>query len=156
MGVDPLSFVQSLDLDDLTPPFRPVSAIVAGDLELRPVQKYYYTEARVPCYEFQMLVDGEDAGTFQVRIETDFENVRDVGNVGIEVKRRYHGRDLPWRATDALLPLFREHGIETILITCDAGKDAIRRACEHLSASYLDTIETHAAGVQRDRFVLDL
>ena len=156
MGVNPLALVERLDLDDLTPPFRSVSPIVNENLELRPVQKYYFSEARVPCYEFVMLVDGEEAGTFHVRIESEFEKVREVGNVGIEVKRKFHGRGLPWKATQALLPFFREHGTESILITCDTGKGAIRKACEQLSASYVDTIETCAGGVQRDRFVLDL
>lgn len=141
--------INRLGLENETPPFRQASSIKAGVLELRPADKYYYSEAQVPCYEFSMFVDGEDAGTFWVRIEPEFEKVREIGNVGIEVVRKFHGRNLPAQATEALLPFFREHGIHSILITFDSGKRAIQKACEKLSARYLDTIDATERAILR-------
>ena len=102
-----------------------------------------------------MYVDGEEAGKFSVRVEREFENLRDVGNVGIEVARKFHGRDLPSRATEAILPFLREHGIRSILITADSRKAAIQRACQQLSARYLDTIDVDEPARRVDRYILD-
>ena len=109
--------IKRLGLENQTPPFRKASSIRSGALELRPVDKYYYSESQILCYEFSMFVDGEEAGTFWVRIQPEFEKVRDIGNVGIEVARKFHGRNAPAQATEALLPFFRERGIHSILIT---------------------------------------
>jgi predicted acetyltransferase len=155
MGIHPLRIIERLGVGDLTPPFKRVPLIRGEDLELRLVDKYLYSEARVPCYEFSISVGGKEAGTFHVRIETDFEKVREVGNVGAEVKRKFHGHDLPARATRAVLPLLRKHGVRSILITQDKGKRATRRACDHLGASYKDTIDVPELGIQRERFTLD-
>ena len=145
----------SLGVNDLSPPFRRVSEIRGGDLKLCLTDKCYYSEARVPCYEFAMRVGDEDAGTYSVLIETDFEKVREAGNVAIEARRKFYGHDLPLRATKAVLPFLRKHGMRSILITCDAGKRAVRNTCEQLGARYLDTIETSTPGTKKDRFVLD-
>src|SRR5712692_5058717 len=122
--------VASLGVGDSTPPFRQVSAIADEDLELRLLDKCYYSEARVPCYEFLMFHNGQEAGKFTARIESNFENVREVGNVGIEANRKFYGYNLAYRATKALLPFFKEHGLNSILITYDEGKRSIRDACD--------------------------
>jgi predicted acetyltransferase len=155
MGLHPLRVIEKLGVGDLTPPFKRVSVIRGEDLELRLVDKYLHSEARVPCYEFVLSVGGKEAGTFHVRIESDFEKVRDVGNVGAEINRKFHGQDLPARATRAVLPFFRKHGIRSILITQDKGKRATRRACGQLGARYKDTIDVPELGIQRERFTLD-
>jgi predicted acetyltransferase len=155
MAMNYRNITARLGVDELSPPFKDVSVISGEGLQLRLVDKYYYSDAQVPCYEFLMVVDGQEAGTFCVRIETDFEKVREVGNVGIEANRRFYGHDLPSRATSALLPFFKEHGIHSILITGRKGKGAISRACEQLTARYLDTIDSSELGVEMERFVLD-
>ena len=149
------NMIARLGVDDLTPPFRRVSVIRDEDLELRLADKYLHSEARVPCYQFSMFVGGEEAGTFHVRIAEDFEEVREVGNVGIEANRKFYGHDLPTRATKAVLPLFRKHGIRSILITQDKGKRAIRRSCDQLGACHKDVIDVPDLGIQRERFTLD-
>jgi predicted acetyltransferase len=157
MGMDKPgpSVIVRLGVDDLTPPFKRVSVIRGEGVELRLVDKFLLSGARVPCYEFSIFVDGNEAGIFHVRIERDFEKVREVGNVGIETRRKFYGHDLPTRATKAAFPFFRKHGIHSILITHDKGKRAIRRSCDQLGASHKDTIDVPELGIQRERFILD-
>ena len=155
MGIQPWRAGERLGAADLTPPFKNVSVIRDGELELRLADKYFSAESRVPCYEFSISVGGEEVGTYHVRVENDFEKVRQVGNVGIEINRKFPGEDLPARATTAILPLLREHGVNSILITQDKGKRATRRACELLGARYKDTIDLPELGIERERFTLD-
>ena len=142
--------------DAMGPSYKTLSVITAGDLELRPADSYFYSESRIPCYEFLIFVGGEEAGTYYGLIEGDLEKVRESGNVGVEINEPFRGRDLPAKATRAMIPFFREQGLDTILITTDKGNLAIHKACEHLSASYLDTIDSQPPGKQIDRFLLKI
>lgn len=155
MGSPDLDIIERLGVSDLTPPFKRVSVIRGEDLELRLVDKYYHSKARVPGYEFSIFVGGEEAGTFHVRIESDFEKVREAGNLGVEIKRKFHGQELPARATRAVLPFLGEHGMCSILITHDKGKRATRRACDQLTARHKDTIDVPRRGIRMERYVLD-
>ena len=76
--------------------------------------------------------------------------------MGIEVRRKFYGSELPFKATRALLPFLRKSGLRKILITFPKGKRSIRKVCEQLGGAYLDTIESSTTDRQLDRFTLDL
>jgi hypothetical protein len=146
----------SLGADSLTPPFKPVSTIPGEGLELKLTDKFLYSNERIPGYEFLILVGGEEAGKFTALIEGDVEKVRDEGNVGIEINRKFYGRDLPASVVKALSPFFQEHGLTSILITCDKDSGAIHKACERLGAQYLDTVDAVEPSTQKERYILKL
>lgn len=145
-----------LGMYELSYPFIHVPLITGEGFELRLADKYYFSDHKVPCYEYFIYIDGIHAGVINVRIEKDFEKVREVGNIGIEIISEFFGQDLPAKATKSVLSLLGENGINSILITCDKGKKAIHEACKQLSARYLDTIATSTEDIQKDRFILDI
>jgi len=147
--------MERLGMYELAAPFMHVPLINGDGIELRLSDKYYYSGEKVPCYEYFIFVDGTKAGILDVRIESDFVKIREVGNIGVEVNFEYGGKSLPSRATKAVLSFIREHGMNKILITCDKGSKAINKACEELMAQYLDTIQT-LDGEEKDRFVFNL
>lgn len=144
-----------LGMYELAPPFKHIPLIKGDGLELRLSDKCYYTEQNIPCYEYYIYVDGNKVGVITILIEDNFENIREVGNIGVEIVREFHGHQLPDKATRAAFSLLRDHGISSILITCDKDKKAIAEACKQLSANYLDTITT-TDGVDKDRYILNL
>lgn len=147
-----VSLKENLEVDEVTPPFIAVGELSGEGLNLRLTQKYYYSSARVPGYDFKLLVDGEDVGTVSALIAKNHDLVREVGNIGVEIKRKFHEKNLPLNATKVLLPFFQGHGMLSILITCDKGNAAVRKACEELTAGYLDTIDTAQGNLKKDRF----
>jgi predicted acetyltransferase len=155
MGQTPAASMTRLGVNYEGAPFKQVTSITEGSLELRLTEKYH-TAAGIPCYEFLLLVDDQEAGVFRVRIEADLAKVRDHGNLDIEVHHSFRGQDLPVKATKAVLPFLASHGMAALMITCKSGNRAIHQACERLEADYLDTAETEASGVWVDRFLLKL
>jgi len=144
-----------LGMYELVPPFKHIPLIKGDGLELRLSDKCYYTEHKIPCYEYFIYVDGNKAGVITILIEDDFQKIREVGNIGVEIAIEFYGQELPSRATKATYSLLRDHGVNSILITCDKDKKAIAEACKQLSANYLDTI-TVTDGVDKDRYTLNL
>jgi len=144
-----------LGMYELAAPFMHVPVINGDGFELRLSDKYYYSKIKVPCYEYFIFMEGIKAGVLDIRIESDFAKITDVGNIGVEVYPGFAGMSLPYKATKSVLPFIREHGMTKILITCDKGSKAINKACEELMAQYLDTIQTLDGG-EKDRFVFNL
>jgi predicted acetyltransferase len=133
------------DLPDIAP-------IPGTDFELHQKAKYRYSGHDFPIYDFNIVKDGEIAGLFTVRLTNNFDHVAQEGNLGVQVDRRFHGHKLPKDATMAVLPLFKEHEIDSILMTCDEGKGAVQGACEEMFATFLDNKEF--SGRRKNRYVL--
>jgi hypothetical protein len=136
--------------------FKDVAVIKMDEYELHLIEKFFYSKFDIPGYEFSIKIAGEDAGIFTVLIESDFSKISEVGNVGIEVNRKFYGINLPARTTRAVFPLFKEHGQYRILITTNESNNSIENACEELSAIYLDTIKNQDDNDIKKRYVLEL
>ena len=131
--------------------FKHITVIKGDGFDLNLNSKFLFSDHDIPGYEFDILVGEESAGTFTVLIEKNFTNIATLGNVGIAIKPKFFGQQLPSKVALASLSLFKAHGVDKILITFDKDNDAIEKACEELSAEYLDTLT--AAG--KKRYVLE-
>jgi len=123
---------------------------------------------KIPSYHFWMRLNGENppiriAGGIGLRIG-DTANLRNyIGHVGYNVYPPARGRHLAERATRLLFPLARQHGLQTLWITCNPDNIASKRTCERLGARYVNTVdvppdnELHARGeVRKCRYRIDL
>jgi len=140
--------------DESHPSFKDISVIKGSDFELRLENKFFDTSTKAPGYDFKIFVSGQYAGSFTAIIEDDFSKIATLGNVGIEVDRKFFGTHLPSRVVNAVLPLFKKHGQEKILITIDEGNRAAETACKELSAQYLDTLRSETSEIAKRRFIL--
>lgn len=147
---------QSLGIDSLAKPFQPAAAVAGAGFELRPTDKFLYTAAAIPGYEFAIVVHGKEAGRFTVLLEDDPQKLQAFGNVGVRVHGAFRGQDLPTKATLALLPFLQAHGTSSVLITRDHDGGPIERACNLLGATYFDTVPATAKAPERKRFLLPI
>jgi predicted acetyltransferase len=146
--------LKSVGADHVGYPFRSVTLIQGEGLDLKITDKFLYLNEQIPGYEFMILVGKEEAGRITVIMEPDFEKVREEGHVGVELIRSFQGRLIGAKALMALGPLFREHAIDSILITCDEGNEAVRKNCESVNAKFLDAIVSGKCGTNKTRYIL--
>ena len=68
---------QSLGVDSLARPFQPAAAVAGAGFELRPTDKFLYTAAAIPGYEFAIV------GRLSDRVQGAFPGmvVREVGTL---------------------------------------------------------------------------
>jgi hypothetical protein len=133
------SFVQIVEGNG-HPAFRPVTTLRAQGLELRLRHHFFFSPHEIPGYLFDIYLGSRLAGTYSALIERDTGKIPEAGHVGILLERAFYGQRLPARATQAVLPLYRAHGISEVLITFDEANRAVESACRELGASHIDTL----------------
>ncbi|MBA3829021.1 MAG: hypothetical protein H0X33_08800 [Taibaiella sp.] len=134
--------------------FKKISSINGDGFELKLRKHYYYKGNTVQCYEFGIMTDGKDGGIFIARVTKKFSDVNEEGHAGIELTRDNYGEQLPSRITKAMIPLFKAHGLKSLMFTCDEDKNAIQEACKELGAEYMDTIAVGPVRPRKMRFKL--
>jgi tagatose 1,6-diphosphate aldolase len=91
----------------------------------------------VPQYHYKITLHGseEEIGTIRLRIG-DHPALLTAGHIGYFVAEGYRGRHFAERACRLLAPVALEHGMTTIILTCDPANAASRRTCERLGAHF--------------------
>jgi len=118
--------------------------LIDGDLELVLVEQRPADPARnrVPAYGFRMRLPGvEEAGQITLRIGNPEHLVRYGGHLGYAVNPEHRGHHYAARACRLLLPLARQHGLQTIWITCNPDNWASRRTCELAGAVLVEIVD---------------
>jgi tagatose 1,6-diphosphate aldolase len=141
--------------------------LVDGDLELVLYEKYWGDPARgkVPAYRFLMtrVHDGEELGSIELRVGNTDDIMLYTGHIGYGVEPIRRGHHYAARAVRLLLPLARQHGLETVWITSNPDNLASRRTCELTGATLVEIVDlppdsdmyTHGER-QKCRYRLDL
>ncbi len=114
--------------------FKNPGTLIDKDLELFLVEEYPGDSnvGYVPEYRFEMRLTGTETkvGTICLRIE-DTEDLKMYGgHIGFEVLETYRGNKYAARASRLLLPLAKEHGLNTLWITCDPSNEPSKKTCE--------------------------
>ena len=121
--------------------FKNISLIVGDGFELHLLNRFTYSEYNIPGYEFEIRIEGQEAGTCNLLIESDFNKLSEFGNYGVEItNRKYFGKKLPSRVAKACFPLLKSHGLDRMLITYDVDNNASAKTCQELDAEYYDTL----------------
>lgn len=100
-------------------------------LELHKTVEGDPTKGWVPAYFFHMI--HRDTGAYMGKIDLrigDNENLYYGGHIGYEVEEHFRGQRYAARSVQLLLPFAKDHGLETIGITCNPDNVASRRTCE--------------------------
>ena len=125
--------------------FRDPGTLVDGDLELVLTERYRGDPARglVPSYKFEMrrAGTGRKIGNVDLRIGDTRDLVMYGGHLGYSVLPEHRGNRCAARSCTLLLPLAREHGLETLWITCNPDNTASRRTCEILGAELVEKVD---------------
>lgn len=84
------------------------------------------------AYRFDIIVDGERAGTISLRIGSTHLLTHLAGQVGFSVEPHFRGRGLARKAVLALLPAARSNGMTELWLTTTEDNLASRRTLEKL------------------------
>lgn len=116
--------------------------LVDGELELVLIETVPGDPSRawVPGYEFEMRVDGRNAGRINLRIGGIAKIINNCGNIGYGVEPEFRGHHYAERACRLILPLAKAQGQDAVYITCNPDNAASRRTIERLGAEYLNTV----------------
>jgi predicted acetyltransferase len=107
-------------------------------IELRPGDP---AKAWSASYTFAMQVDGAKAGEIRLRPETTRDIELYGGHFGYGVEPGYRGHHYAERAVRLLLPFARQHGLDTVWITCNPDNLPSRRTCERLGATLVEIVD---------------
>lgn len=85
-----------------------------------------------PCYTFTMRhrPDGQRAGYIDVRLRRADLLVYYAGHIGYRVEPPFRGHRFAARSCYLVLPLFKEHDINPVWITCNPDNVPSRRTCQ--------------------------
>jgi len=135
------------------------------DLALEFLECAEHPVHRVPAYYFRMIHarSGEEVGSINLRVASTLHIELYAGHVGYGVHPAQRGHRYAARALRLLIPLAREHGLNSLWITCDPENIASRRSCEIAGAEFVEIVDVpetciiHRSGhKQKCRYRLDL
>jgi predicted acetyltransferase len=119
--------------------------LVDGDFELVLIEKSPEDPVSnyVPAYKFRMQTEGqgEEIGSIELRIGNTHQLVMYGGHIGYSVHPEHRGCHYAARACRLLLPLARQHGLNTLWITCNPDNHASRRTCELAGARLVEIVD---------------
>lgn len=117
--------------------------LVDGELELVLLKTTQADPAKgyVPGYWFEMRRAGKKTvvGSIRLRIGSEAE-LRLVGNIGYDVKKRYRGHRYAGRSARLLLPLAAAHGLKSVWLTVDPKNIPSLKTCRNIGAKYVETV----------------
>jgi tagatose 1,6-diphosphate aldolase len=115
--------------------------MTAPDLQLDYTHTADHPAHRVPTRYYRMVnAAGEYVGDINLRLRSTPHVVKYAGHVGYGVHPGHRGHHYAAQAVRLLIPIAREHGIETLWITTDPENKASRRSCEVAGAEYVETV----------------
>ena len=123
--------------------FRRKARYTDGEIDLIP-------EHLGPCeadlgfgeeFDFIIVPHGErkEAGEISVRLG-ESEGIYYYGHIGYHIDPPYRGHGWAEKACRLILPLLRERGKDSVVITCDPDNMASRRTCEKLGCRLERTV----------------
>ena len=125
-------------------------------LELELTERYFYSDDKIPGYEYAIKVSGEYAGTCTLLIESDIDKIASFGNVGMEIERKFYGKQLVPETIKAVYDVFKIHAQNNILVVFDDGKRSVAQACEELGGRYIANYISPEGKVIKKRFVISI
>ena len=94
----------------------------------------------VPSYDFELRVGGERAGLINFRAGDNLSLQMYGGHFAYGVEPAFRGRHFAERGVRMLLPIAKQHGLNTVYITCNPDNWPSRRTCERLGATLVEIV----------------
>jgi tagatose 1,6-diphosphate aldolase len=113
---------------------------------------------RVATYHFGMYAHGIRVGGLRFRAQDEFDVTTYAGNIGYNVDEAHRGRHYAERACRLLAPFARQHGYQSLWITCNPANPASRRTIERLGGQLVDIRPATSPGTEpkcRYRWLLE-
>lgn len=125
--------------------FHNPGELIDGDLQLVLEKTNPANPAKgfAPEYRFKMALTGQEKkiGGINLRIGNTERLVKYSGHIGYGVEPEHRGHHYAARSVRLLLPLARQHGMETLWITCNPDNIASRRTCELAGAEFIEIVD---------------
>ena len=126
-------------------PFRFINPgkLVDDDLKLVLVKKTPVDPVTgySPCYHFEMRRCNHTGAIGIIRLRIDSTaKMRYPGHIGYEVKPRFRGHRYAARSCRLVLPLARDHRLQSVWLTVDPKNIPSQKTCKIISAEYIETV----------------
>ena len=108
-----------------------------GGMVLRLIEKNPGNAEQIPCYFYDILVDGFPVGKISIRIGENFHSYYN-GHIGYEVFPEYRSCGYAGKACKLVLEVARAHGMRRLYLTCAESNIASYRTIEKLGARLLE------------------
>jgi tagatose 1,6-diphosphate aldolase len=120
-----------------------LAAAAADDLQLEVDQLYTAANSpwSVPAYRFEIVHEGQKAGTISLRVSNEERLVRVAGHIGFGISEQFRGRRLAGRAVRRLLPLAAHYRLNPLWLSCNPDNLASMQVMNWLGAIYVETVD---------------
>ena len=118
--------------------------LIDDDLELvlikgipaDPAKSYF------PSYKFEMknTKTGQKMGSIDLRIGYN-ENIKYGGNIGYGVDEKFRGNHYAARSVKLLFNLAKQHGLNSLIITCNPENTPSRKTCEYAGGKIIEIVD---------------
>lgn len=118
---------------------RDFDFIQGDELDLRIICHAEASGAELPFYWFDILLHGAGApvGKISVRIGSNYHS-RWNGHIGYEIDSPHRGHGYAGKAARMALNVAHFHGMDHVLLTCDADNAASSRTIERLGGRLME------------------
>ena len=96
-----------------------------------------------PEYKFHVLLHGTDIviGHINFRLGNSEKVVKYIGHIGYGIDKHYRGHKYAAKACKIIRTVAIEHGMKSLIITCNPENDASRKTCETIGARFVCIID---------------
>ena len=96
----------------------------------------------VPAYFYKVIIHESklEVGKAVIRIGNN-DNIKYAGHIGYEINEEYRGKNYATKACKIIKTVALEHGLESLIITCNPENQPSRKTCEKIGAKYIQTLE---------------
>ena len=92
----------------------------------------------LPFHYYDIMHNNTPVGKISLRFGNNFHSYYN-GHVGFEVYPAHRGCNFAYEACVLVLEIAKEHGIDSLYLTCAQSNKASRRIFEKLGADYVET-----------------
>lgn len=110
-----------------------------SNMVLKIIEKIPGDNVLLPFYWYDILVNDIAIGKISIRIGDNFHSYYN-GHVGFEVDEEHRGNRYSLQALKLVLPVAKQHGMNSIYLTCRADNHASKRIIELSGAVHIEDI----------------
>ena len=107
-----------------------------SNMILKIIEKNPGDNVMLPFYWFDILVNNTAVGKISIRIGDNFHSYYN-GHIGYEIDEAHRGNRYSLQALKLVLPVAKQHGMNSIYLTCKADNLASKRIIELAGAAHI-------------------
>ncbi len=93
----------------------------------------------VPYYHFKIYKGDTEAGHVNFRVGNTADIIETDGHIGYHINTHYRGQNFAYMACSLLFPFIKDHGFNTIVLTCNPHNYASQNTIKKLGGKLIKT-----------------